>query len=206
MAKSDFVPPRDAEFLLWHDRLTTAVAGNAATFSLPPADVTGLADDNTTLHAKATAAAAAEAAAQQATREKTATRRTAEQRARALARRIKAHPAYTPARGAQLGIEGPEDATDLATSKPEFWATAQPRGAVELGFTKSKSDGVNIYSQREGEPGFVFLGRDTASPYVDNRPLLVAGKPEVRKYKAVYVLADQETGQFSDEVAVTCQP
>ncbi|MBC7966598.1 MAG: hypothetical protein H7Z17_11835, partial [Fuerstia sp.] len=33
---------------------------------------------------------------------------------RTLARRIKAHPAYTNAMGEQLGIVGPEDSTDLA--------------------------------------------------------------------------------------------
>lgn len=77
---------------------------------------------------------------------------------------------------------------------------------VELDFSKSKSDGVNIYSRREGEAAFSFLARDTASPYVDNRPLAVAGKPEVREYKAVYVLNDAEIGQFSDEVVITCAP
>lgn len=77
---------------------------------------------------------------------------------------------------------------------------------MALAFTKSKSDGVNLYSQRDGEAGFGFLARDASSPYVDNRPLLVPGKPEVRRYKAVYVLNDQETGQFSDEVTVTSRP
>jgi hypothetical protein len=36
--------------------------------------------------------------------------------------------------------------------------------------------------------------------------LLVAGKPEVRQYKAIYVRSDAEIGQASDEVVVTCQP
>ena len=39
-----------------------------------------------------------------------------------------------------------------------------------------------------------------------NRPLLAAGKPELRKYKAVYVLSDEEIGLFSDEVVVNCAP
>ena len=63
---------------------------------------------------------------------------------------------------------------------------------------------------------FVFLARDTAlaapesdgggSPYIDNRPLLVATKPELREYKAVYVQSDAEIGLFSDEVVVNCAP
>ena len=79
-------------------------------------------------------------------------------------------------------------------------------GVVELDFDKSISDGVNIYAKRDGGADFVFLARDTASPYIDNRPLLVATKPELREYKAVYVQSDAEIGLFSDEVVVNCAP
>ena len=68
---------------------------------------------------------------------------------------------------------------------------------VELDFDKSIGD---------GDVDFVFLARDTASPYIDNRPLLVATKPELREYKCVYVLNDEEIGLFSDEVVVNCAP
>ncbi len=79
-------------------------------------------------------------------------------------------------------------------------------GVVELDFDKSISDGVNIYAKRDGDADFVFLARDTASPYIDNRPLLAVGKPELREYKAVYVQSDAEIGLFSDEVVVNCAP
>jgi len=35
---------------------------------------------------------------------------------------------------------------------------------------------------------------------------LVATKPELREYKAVYVQNDAEIGLFSDEVVVNCAP
>jgi len=98
-----------------------------------------------------------------------------------------------------------------------------PGGVVELDFDKSISDGVNMDPERfRGD--FVFLARDTApaapksdegwSPYIDNRPLLVATKPELREglasrlreYKAVYVQSDAEIGLFSDEVVVNYAP
>ncbi|SRR6266542_2669451 len=79
-------------------------------------------------------------------------------------------------------------------------------GVVELDFDKSISDGVNIYAKRDGDADFVFLAPDTASPHIDNRPLLVGTKPELREYKAVYVLSDAEIGLFSDEVVVNCAP
>ena|SRR5437870_3854973 len=78
-------------------------------------------------------------------------------------------------------------------------------GVAELDFDKSISDGVKMNPESfRGE--FVFLARDTASPYIDNRPLLVATKPELREYKAVYVQSDAEIGLFSDEVVVNCAP
>jgi hypothetical protein len=53
---------------------------------------------------------------------------------------------------------------------------------------------------------FKFPARDTVPPCVDNRPMLVAGKPELREYKAVFVVADKEVSQFSDELTVNCAP
>ena len=83
-------------------------------------------------------------------------------------------------------------------------------------FNLANSEGVNIYSRREGDTDFKFLARDTelaapesdegGPPYVDNRPMLVAGKPELREYKAVFVVGDQEVSQFSDEITVNCAP
>ena len=48
--------------------------------------------------------------------------------------------------------------------------------------------------------------RDTVPPYVDNRPMFVGGKPELREYKAVFVVGDQDVSQFSDDIIVNCTP
>jgi hypothetical protein len=48
--------------------------------------------------------------------------------------------------------------------------------------------------------------RDIVPPYVDNRPMLLAGKSELREYKAVFVVADKAVSQFSDEITVNCAP
>lgn len=79
-------------------------------------------------------------------------------------------------------------------------------GPVGIDFNLANSEGVNIYSRRDGDADFKFLARDTVPPYVDNRPMLVAGKPELREYKAVFVVADKEVSQFSDEITVNCAP
>jgi len=48
----------------------------------------------------------------------------------------------------------------------------------------------------------------TASPNIDNPDAsgLVAAKPELGEYKAVYVQNDAGVGLFSDEVVVNCAP
>ncbi len=63
-----------------------------------------------------------------------------------------------------------------------------------------------LNSGRDGDADFKFLARDTSPTYVDNRPLLVAGKPELREYKAVFIVGDVEVSQFSDEITVNCAP
>ncbi len=77
-------------------------------------------------------------------------------------------------------------------------------GAVQLVFVKYKTHGINIYRKREGDSDWVLLGRATMSPFLDNRPLPQIGKAELRRYRAVYVYKDQQVGQFSNEVAISC--
>lgn len=207
MAKSDFVPARDGDFASWLANLSAQATALAQTTTvIAGSDQALIAQVLTEYNTAATAASSASAMAQQATAARKTARRNVEDNVRPLVRKWKANGAYTVSMGEQLGVEGPEDTIDMAAAKPKLTGKAQPHGVVELQFNKSKSDGVNIYCQRDGDGGFVFLARDTASPYVDNRTLSVAGKPEVRKYKAIYVIEDTEVGQPSDEVAVTCQP
>lgn len=206
MAKRDYMPSNDAAFLLFHDKLKTAATAIGATVGITPDDLTEIGDDNTVIHAKVSTANTANVTAKQATKDKDDTRREIEARVRKFAKRVKGHRNYTEAVGIQLGIEGTQDTTDMTQAQPTLVANPLLRGVVEVAFNKSKADGVNIYSQRDGDSGFVFLARDTASPYVDNRALLVAGKPEVRKYRAIYVVNDAEIGLPSDDVNVVCQP
>ena len=115
-------------------------------------------------------------------------------------------PPFSPVKF--FGIIGAEHTTDLTISKPTLSGTDPARrdGSVLIVWDKCLSDGVNIYSKRGDEAAFTLLDRDNDSPYTDDRPLLVAGKPELREYKAVRILADAEIGLFSDEIVVNCAP
>ena len=206
MAKQDYIPAGIQPFMVWHDQFKTAVLANAATFGLVVGDTTPITTDNTDYHAKVTNQVATGNTAKQATADLGTSRANAEKHARALAKRIKAHPAYTAALGNLLGIVGPEDTTDITTLSPDISGEDKRGGVVEVSFNLANSEGVNIYSRRDGDTDFKFLARDTVPPYVDNRPMLVAGKPELREYKAVFVVADKEVSQFSDEITVNCAP
>lgn len=206
MAKSDYFPRPDGELLVWHDRFKTNILPKLNELGLSDTDLADLEQDNQELHTKIAASNVAAAAARHATAEKAASRTLIENRVRAMVRRIKAHPKYTEAIGTLLGIIGTEINNDLTDAKPALNAVDHTGGIIELSFQKYTSDGVNIYSQRGDETEFTFLARSLLPHYTDKRPLLLQGKPELRRYTAVYVVKDSEVGQFSDELVMNCAP
>ncbi len=203
MAKQDYLPRRDPALLTWHNNFNTQVAAVAATVGLVQTDIDAVAADNADLKQKLSDVTAAEKQKKAATSAKRATRKTVDGNTRALARRIKAHPAYTEVIGQQLGIIGPEDTTDLSNAKPTLKLISVNPGQVVIGFEKSVSDGVRIVRQRGNETEFSHLADDRESPYYDTGANLVAGQPETRKYRALYLDGDDTIGQWSDILEVT---
>jgi hypothetical protein len=191
----------DGDVVTWHGNFKTQVAAVAATVGLATSDVDAVTADNTSLNAKVTALNTAKTAQQAAAADKATTFRNVIARSRSVANRIKAHPNYTEAIGRQLGIIGPEDTTDLSQAKPTLRAEAVTAGSVRIGFNKSVSSGVRIFSKRGAETTFTFLATDTESPYIDTRPNLAPG-PETRQYQAHYIVGDDPTGQMSDILQV----
>ncbi len=129
-------------------------------------------------------------------------------RLRVLVQRIQLSPGYNAAVGIELGIAGPEGgpAAPEAAPKPTLKARANGPGAVQVDFTKERYDGVLIESRRAGEEDWQSLGPDNYSPYIDERPPREGGRPEVRQYRARYLLRDQPTGEWSDIVTATFVP
>ena len=107
----------------------------------------------------------ADAVYSQTSTDKQATRTAVEGRERAIIRRLKAAPGYTDAIGYALKIVGSDDNTDMTTAKVDLTATVEAND-VALAFTKTKSDGINIYSKRDGDADYVYLAHDTISPYI----------------------------------------
>ena len=204
MAKRDAVPKTQDAYLKWHDNLKKNVT--AATTGCTADDVTMLAADNADLHAKMDAAASADNADRAAHAEWTQSIGASTANARALAQRVKKSAGYTTAIGDTLGIEGVEDSVDMTQQAPVLDINEKSGGVVEVGFNKMSAEGVHIYSQRDGDAGYTLLASETHSPYVDNRPLATAGKPETRQYKAVFFLGKSEIGLESDVAEATARP
>jgi hypothetical protein len=123
-----------------------------------------------------------------------------------MTKNVKNNTAYTPELGDKLGIEGAEDTTDMTQQQPKLTVNAKSNGVVEVGFNKMLAEGVHIQTMRDGDAGYGFLASETHTPYIDNRPLQVAGKPETRHYKAVFFMNKAEVGNPSDVVTATAQP
>ncbi len=200
---SDYVPTADNDLLVWFDHFLTQISTDTA---IAPFDLKALTAANADFHAKIAHVNDAAALAKQATADKEASHGYLESLVRAEVRRIKARSTYNDGQGAQLGIVGARNSRDLSTTRPELSGTDHTNGVVSISFSKYNSDGVNIYSKRDNDADWVLLNRANISPFMDLRPLLQIGNPELRDYCAIYVLKDKEIGHYSDEVVVNCTP
>ena len=122
--------------------------------------------------------------------------------------RIKAHQNYTDAIGELLMIATSEtDGGSLPEdAKPTGSGEALNFSKVRIDWVKGKFDGVIIESQRGDEIDWTRLDRDFRSPFDDERPPLVAGKPEERRYRLMYFIDNEPVGDWSDVIVVITKP
>ncbi|WP_295448436.1 hypothetical protein [uncultured Thiodictyon sp.] len=206
MPKTSYLPPTDGDLLRWFKHFTDQLPAVKTALGLSDEELAKVGAVNQKLDDKFAGADHAAALAKQATTDKTAAREEALTLVRPLVQRIKATPGYNPSIGTLLGIEGAERKVDPTTLKPVLTVLDLGTGKTQLSFRKGPSTGVKIFSKRETETEFTCLDRCSVSPYIDSRPLLVAGKAEIRKYKVIYLHGDAEIGQFSDQVNTICSP
>ncbi|HEX8369460.1 MAG TPA: hypothetical protein VF604_13020 [Pyrinomonadaceae bacterium] len=118
---------------------------------------------------------------------------------------LKAHPNRTAESLADLGIgEAGGDPVSPEDLKPALKAQARIDDKIEIAFNKQGQSAVRI--QREtGADKWTNAGEPTSSPFVDETPS-PDGKPEKRRYRAVYLAKNQPVGQYSDIVSVVTTP
>ena len=123
-------------------------------------------------------------------------------RVRALVRQIKSAGGYTEAIGQDLGVIGSDLVVDFANMKPTLTYHLDA-GHPVIEWKKGLADGLKIFVNRDGS-GFQYLDMDKRPNYKDTHTLPDVGTSTIWMYKAIYVTGDfEETGQFSDELAVT---
>lgn len=123
-----------------------------------------------------------------------------------LVREIKADKACTDAMALDLGIV--PTGGGAAHPVPGLKAVVIQGSACQCGqldFTKYSHQGIYAEGRRNGG-AWEFLGIDTESPYVDQRPLLNPALPEVREYRARYWDKGTPNGDWTDVVKVTLAP
>ena len=119
-----------------------------------------------------------------------------------LVGQIKLHPNYTEAIGLDLGVVKPAINTDFSEYKPDL-SVAISVGFPLLKYTRRKAEGLKIYGRRGTETTLTYLGTATKSSYLDSRPNLVAGVPEIRDYQAWYIDKDVIVGIISNVVSIS---
>ena len=111
---------------------------------------------------------------------------------------IKSNRKYTAAIGEGLGIISAKPAPlNENEAMPKAKLQSLGNSVVRLDWKKSKFDGVIVRSMRGIETVWTEIGRDLHSPFIDTRPPLEAGKPEVRRYQLYYMLNDKAVGKSS---------
>ncbi len=118
-----------------------------------------------------------------------------------IVNRIKSHDSYVKADGINMGIEGPrEDAPDLSEMKPRIKQKPGTAGHPRFSWKRGKMSGVNVYKDAGDGAGFQFYARRSQPRFEDQAALPEQGAKW--QYKFIYVLGDEEVGQFSDVVTV----
>ncbi|MEQ2009438.1 MAG: hypothetical protein ABMA26_21870 [Limisphaerales bacterium] len=126
----------------------------------------------------------------------------------ALVQIIKNSAGYTEAIGTDLGIVGAEDTTEHPVPKFTLKVLAGDGcECVRIGIKRYDHMGVSIETRRGGtsapwEPLAIATGRF----YLDERPLLVAGQPEIREYRLRYWDDGSPNGPWTDIGKITVSP
>lgn len=232
MKRQTYYPSRIGDQANWLDNFATKLPGYGATLGVAPADITAAVNDARWGHyvlgswltaVRAFAPSTTDAVDDVLTGEGedpitlptfvppalpdgvTPPRPGALTRLFALIAKLKLATAYTEAIGTDLGVVGSEE-----TEKPlpKFKATVE-QGAgcqcVKMIFYKYTHMGVFLESRR-GSGIWEFLAIDTESPYIDDRPLAVAGQPEVREYRMRFWDKGTPNGDWTDVVKLTVSP
>lgn len=205
MATRDYYPYGDTQTLQWVEHFNAKIPNYAATFGLSGAQLAAVQAHFDAIKQKLSEVEAAKNTLKSLVAAKSQAMKDAEATIRNLVATIKLNSNFTQAIGEDLNVfasQGQDEATLTANAKPEFTATALAT-LVRLDWVKREYDGILFERKRGNETTFSFFDKDDRSPCDDKQPNLVAGVPEVRVYRAMYLLRGEPVGNWSEEVRIT---
>lgn len=198
---NSFLPRKDSELLAWLNNYKTKITTHATTLGVSAALLT---QEKAWCDAMIAAINLIETKKQELKSAVTGKETALQTQVGALRIEIARHKlsaGYTAAIGQDLGIVGTQADFDAATYKATITVEIFG-GFIRIKFTKRGADGINLYHRKKGTAEWLFLARDTKSPYDDHIVLETANQPEHWEYRAFGVLDDAEIGQPSDIVEV----
>jgi hypothetical protein len=196
-----YLPKKDSELLVWLENYKEKIVTDGPTLGLSPTQVTDQQKFCETMQNAIVQVNTKKEELKSAVSAKNSAAETQLGSLRLAIANIKTLPNYTDAIGNELGVVGTHNDLDETTYKAEI-SVELFGGFVRIKFKKKGADGVNIYHRLKGSPNWVFLARDTKSPYDDHIVLTVPNQPEHWEYMAYGVLDDAQIGQPSDIVEV----
>ena len=189
----DYIPTTDSALMLWAKNILTKLPGHKLSLGLTDtklATITGHLNNIVTTMQNGTTAETAWNAAVAA---KALMEKTEISYMRTVVAQFKTADGYSNIIGKDLGVIGSTTGFDAATYKAVL--TAKVVGAlIRLKFIKKGIEGVDIYRRKKGSAEWVFLVRDTISPYDDHITLAVPGQPEHYEYRCIGVVKDKQIG------------
>lgn len=198
----DYIPRKRAERLLWWQNLKDQIATEGPKFGLAApaiAEVDTLATAMITLYQETNAAENALNGKRLAEKDGQVIH---EANIRAKVRNWKTLPNWNASGSAGvLKLAETEPDFDPGSYKPEIKVKMEG-GFPRLEFIKRGVDAIIIYTRLRGEMGWTKLARDSASPYIDTRPLANPDVPETREYMAMGELDDEEIGIPSEIASI----
>lgn len=219
--KTDYLPVRDSDLNLWLKNYVKKLNGYTATFGISAAEFTAVQNDAAYLEHTLNTIENIGSYSEQVTEFKKLLYKGTSgggmpvyvpgtapvavpmgiiTRLRAQVQRIKNHNNYTVNIGNDLGIEGAEKTVVVEGLKPVLKVSLEV-GHPKLKWQKMGSDRLNIYADYGEGKGFALISTISRRQFVDATAL--PANPIKWKYKAIFVINDEEVGQFSDEVFAT---
>jgi hypothetical protein len=224
--KVSYLPESDAGRMIWFNNFAVKIGTYASAFQLSPAEISSVQDDARYFEYVVQATEQCRKHVQNLTAYKRLLRKVEGQqqtsafpaqpvlpspptpvregifdRLSRLVKRIKASVAYTDSIGHDLGIIASATVIQKDALQPvlSLWLDA---GRPHLKSSKGIAHGIDLYIDRDDGKGFVLTQRLIRMEFIDTVPLPAESNLAEWKYKAIFVMHDQQVGRMSSVVSV----